>query len=98
MEEESVPVNPQVTQELGLGTQEEIEAKYQPLKARFQQYLLVPEDPLPEVAGEANNDDNNADWAVLDVILEDSCNDAASAVHADANADDTWIMLGSDGS
>ena len=46
---------------------------------------------------DVDNNDND-DWAFLDVILDCSGNGTATAVYVDADADDAWIMLGSDGS
>ncbi|KAK0639610.1 hypothetical protein B0T16DRAFT_463262 [Cercophora newfieldiana] len=71
------------------------EAYYQDLIVRFEKLKRRP------TAQEANNDDNNNDdWAFLDMALDGpSGNDTTTAIPVDIEvADDTWIMLGSDGS
>jgi len=70
---------------------------YQDLITRFEK---LKRNAVPTVQeAENNNDDNNDDWALLDLILDGSNADTTATAPVDTcDADDTWIMLGSNGS
>ncbi|KAK4451071.1 hypothetical protein QBC34DRAFT_493529 [Podospora aff. communis PSN243] len=78
-------------------TVEPSEQDFTQLVARFEKLKRY---PARKVQDNDDDDDVSGDdgWAVLDAILEGSGRDAANIASVDADVDDTWIMLGSDGS
>ncbi|KAK0622299.1 hypothetical protein B0T14DRAFT_146888 [Immersiella caudata] len=83
-------------QECHTATPEATHEDFSQLAARFEKYKRYSAWKTEE----DSSDDDNEDWAFLDLVSIVSSNrrDTTAAVSVEVDVDDAWIMLGSDGS